>query len=118
MPLPLSARHKVAYDAGGGIITLRINDSRPEDSGVYTVVCYYQTLFGFLIPKFRLLKILKGMYKQLLVLMFMKHRVLMKHRMFNPMHLNILKNNPLLFVRLKGDESRIHQIYNKNQRKF
>lgn len=38
MPLPLSQRHKVAYDAGSGTITLRINESRPEDSGVYTVV--------------------------------------------------------------------------------
>ncbi|CAF5214658.1 unnamed protein product, partial [Rotaria magnacalcarata] len=37
-PLPLSARHKIAYDAGSGTITLRINDSRPEDSGTYTVV--------------------------------------------------------------------------------
>ena len=36
--LPLSQRHKVAYDSGSGTITLRINESRPEDSGVYTVV--------------------------------------------------------------------------------
>ena len=38
VPLPLSQRHKVAYDSGSGTITLRINESRPEDSGVYTVV--------------------------------------------------------------------------------
>ncbi|CAM2700506.1 unnamed protein product [Rotaria socialis] len=37
-PLPLSARHKIAYDAGSGTITLRINDSRPEDSGTYAIV--------------------------------------------------------------------------------
>ncbi|CAF0971766.1 unnamed protein product [Rotaria sordida] len=37
-PLPLSARHKIAYDASSGNITLRVNDSRPEDSGVYTVI--------------------------------------------------------------------------------
>ncbi|CAF4610426.1 unnamed protein product, partial [Rotaria sp. Silwood1] len=38
VPLPLSARHKIAYDAGSGTITLRIHDSRPEDSGIYTVI--------------------------------------------------------------------------------
>lgn len=58
------------------------------------------------------------MYKQVLVLMFMKHLVLMKHLMFNLMHLNILKNNQLLLVQLNHDENQIHQIYNKNQQKF
>ncbi|CAF1249473.1 unnamed protein product, partial [Adineta ricciae] len=38
VPLPLSARHKIAYDANNGTITLRVTDSRPEDSGVYTVI--------------------------------------------------------------------------------
>lgn len=51
VPLPLSARHKIAYDAGGGNITLRINDSRPEDSGVYTVVCIYSAHVSFFVLK-------------------------------------------------------------------
>ncbi|CAF0838305.1 unnamed protein product, partial [Adineta ricciae] len=38
VPLPLSARHKIAHDANNGTITLRVTDSRPEDSGVYTVI--------------------------------------------------------------------------------
>jgi len=58
------------------------------------------------------------MFKQVLMLMFKKHLVLMKHLMFNQMHLNILKNNLLLLVQIKHDENLIQQIYNKNQLKF
>jgi hypothetical protein len=58
------------------------------------------------------------MFKQALVLMFMKLRGLMKRLMFNQMHLNILKNNQQVLVRIKSVENLILQIYNKNQQKF